>query len=93
MRSEKNAINVEKNQRSCIFTIIFRWHICQNVTNSAVMLYLSKRYKRYKRYTFLSLRHVCAYIYYNTPPLRYIPPNLSFKHMEKWHIKYRKVGS
>ena len=43
-------------------------------TNSAVMLYLSKRtnssnvlafmskrYKRYKRYTFLSLRHVCAY--------------------------------
>ena len=32
-----------------------------SVTNSAVMLYLSKRYKRYKRYTFLSLKHVCAY--------------------------------
>ena len=28
---------------------------------SNVLAFMSKRYKRYKRYTFLSLRHVCAY--------------------------------
>ena len=32
-KTEKNAINSVKIQRSCIFTIIPRWHICQNVTN------------------------------------------------------------
>ena len=31
-KSEKNAINVEKNQRSCIFTIILNWHFCQLFT-------------------------------------------------------------
>ena len=58
------------------------------------MLYLSKRYKRYKRYTFLSLRHVCAYMYNIILPLYdTFPQILSFKHMEKWHIKYQKVVS
>ena len=67
-KSKKNAINVEKNQRSCIFTNISSCVLCQSSEQcerykqcSNVLAFMSKRYKRYKRYTFLSLRHVCAY--------------------------------
>ena len=51
MKSEKNAINSVKIQRSCVFTNIFVGIFVKaasnaSVTNSNVLAFMSKRYKQ-----------------------------------------------
>ena len=67
---------------------------------------MSKRYKQCSNALFVkalqtlqtlhifeSQARVRIYVYIILPLYDTFPQILSFNHMEKWHIKYRKVGS